>query len=411
MGSSSHSANPNHPNNPAENKSLPVPSAAQIERSEQLLAQIKHLIEQNDGWLAFDQYMNAALYTSDLGYYANELSPFSMWAEQGDFITAPLLSPLFGASVAEQALEVFDLMPDASPSILEFGAGTGRLAADILQFFAERQMAVNYSIMELSGSLRAQQRATIHEALAGFEHQHDITWLDALPENFNGVVLGNEVLDAMPVRLIGMRDGVWFERGVAIENHQLVWQDRPTNAQLPMDTDWQQALRLSQSQYLSETHEQQIAFMHSVVQCVQRGVIVMIDYGFPVGEFYHPQRNTGTLMCHIQHTAHDDALYYPGVQDITAHVNFSALTLSDVPDVQVIGYTSQANFLINNGILQQLSQYDEQELRVQANRVQRLLSEAEMGELFKVMAWSKGLDFEADETLQGFVRGDRSDTL
>lgn len=390
---------------------LPTPSAAQIARSEQLTALIQAEIAHNGGWIPFDQYMNAALYTPNLGYYANDLSPFSMWADQGDFITAPLLTPLFGAALAEQALEVFELIkhiqPDAPANILEFGAGTGRLAADMLHHLAERGVAVHYQIMELSATLQAQQRATITEALADIPHQHQFTWLSELPQQFCGLMLGNEVLDAMPVRLIGVDNGQAFERGVAIENHQLIWQERPSDEQLPMPAEWRDALRDSGARYLSETHTQQTAFIESLAQHLHIGVIVMIDYGFPAHEYYHPERNRGTMMCHIQHVAHDEALYYPGVQDLTAHVNFSALVPAENADYQAIGYTSQANFLINNGILDQLAQIEPVQQRVHANRVQRLLSEAEMGELFKVMAWSKGIEFDEDETLQGFVRGDR----
>ncbi len=386
---------------------LPTPSAAQSLRSEALSRLIQQKIADNGGWLSFDAYMNLALYTPELGYYTNDLSPFSMWAEQGDFITAPLLSPLFGACLAEQAMEVFELMPDTPPCILEFGAGTGRLAADIVQHLAQRGIAVEYQIMELSASLRAQQQATIHDALARMPHQHTFTWLDALPEQFSGVMIGNEVLDAMPVRLIGMNQGEWFERGITVEHDQLVWHDRSTDTPLRMDADWQSALRAANGYYLSEIHEQQVAFLCSLEHSLQRGVILMIDYGFPAHEYYHPERNRGTLMCHIQHHAHDDALYYPGVQDLTTHVNFSALLPDEHSALQAIGYTSQANFLLNNGILDLLAQVEPEQQRVHANRVQRLLSEAEMGELFKVMAWSKGLDFSADETLRGFIRGDR----
>ena len=386
---------------------LPTPSAAQSLRSEALSRLIQQKIADNGGWLSFDAYMNLALYTPELGYYTNDLSPFSMWAEQGDFITAPLLSPLFGACLAEQAMEVFELMPDTPPCILEFGAGTGRLAADIVQHLAQRGIAVEYQIMELSASLRAQQQATIHDALARMPHQHTFTWLDALPEQFSGVMIGNEVLDAMPVRLIGMNQGEWFERGITVEHDQLVWHDRSTDTPLRMDADWQSALRAANGYYLSEIHEQQVAFLCSLEHSLQRGVILMIDYGFPAHEYYHPERNRGTLMCHIQHHAHDDALYYPGVQDLTTHVNFSALLPDEHSALQAIGYTSQANFLLNNGILNLLAQVEPEQQRVHANRVQRLLSEAEMGELFKVMAWSKGLDFSADETLRGFIRGDR----
>ena len=390
---------------------LPTPSTAQIARSEQLTALIQAEIARNGGWIPFDQYMNAALYTPNLGYYANELSPFSMWADQGDFITAPLLTPLFGVALAEQALEVFELIkhvqPDAPANILEFGAGTGRLAADILRHLAERGVAVHYQIMELSATLQAQQRATITEALADIPHQHRFTWLSELPQQFCGLMLGNEVLDAMPVRLIGMDNGQAFERGVAVENHQLIWQERPSDEHLPMPAEWRDALRDSGARYLSETHTQQTAFIESLAQHLHIGVIVMIDYGFPSHEYYHPERNRGTMMCHIQHVAHDEALYYPGVQDLTAHVNFSALVPAENAAYQAIGYTSQANFLINNGILDQLAQIEPEQQRVHANRVQRLLSEAEMGELFKAMAWSKGIEFDEDETLQGFVRGDR----
>ena len=387
----------------------PTPSTEQITRSAQLSARIREQIAHNGGWLPFDAYMNAALYTPELGYYTNTLSPFSMWAQDGDFVTAPLLTPLFGACLAEQAIEVFELTGQAN--ILEFGAGTGRLAADILRHLAAQNIAVNYQILELSATLQAQQRSEIETALQGVTHQHTYAWLNALPNDFVGLMFGNEVLDAMPVKLIGMDAGAGFERGVAIENNTLVWQDRPTTDTLPMPIEWQNALAQSQSRYLSETHHQQIAFIDSLSHALKSGVILMIDYGFPAHEYYHPERNTGTMMCHIQHVAHDDALYYPGVQDITAHVNFSALLPASDSDVQAIGYTSQANFLINNGILELLADIEPEQQRIHANRIQRLLSEAEMGELFKVMAWRRGLDFAEDETLQGFCRGDRLERL
>ena len=384
---------------------LPTPSAEQIARSAQLSTRIREHISNNGGWLPFDAYMNAALYTPELGYYTNTLSPFSMWAQDGDFITAPLLTPLFGACLAEQVIEVFELT--GHTNILEFGAGTGRLAADILSHLAKQNIAVNYQILELSATLRAQQRSEIETILQGVTHQHTFTWLDTLPTDFVGLMLGNEVLDAMPVKLIGMNQGAWFERGVAVEGETLVWQERPTTHTLPMPSEWLDALSHSRSRYISETHEQQIAFIDSLSHALKSGVILMIDYGFPVHEYYHPERNTGTLMCHIQHVAHDDALYYVGTQDITAHVNFSALLPSPESGLKVIGYTNQANFLINNGILDLLTAIEPEQQRIHANRVQRLLSEAEMGELFKVMAWSKGLDFAENETLQGFYRGDR----
>lgn len=385
--------------------SLPTPSAAQISRSADLVQHIFQLIDAHQGWLPFDEYMNAALYTPRLGYYSNDGSPFSEFGAKGDFITAPLLSPLFGACVAEQALEVFERI--GSNQMLEIGAGTGQLAADVLTHLAKSGVKAQYYILELSATLRAQQQATLVDV--GF---HNVIWLDALPVDFEGLIVGNEVLDAMPVKLVGMKQGEWFERGVVHENGQLKYADRSTTERLPTSDSWQAALRESGATYLSEMQHQQAAFIKSLALCLKRGVVLMIDYGFPAKEFYHPQRNTGTLMCHIQHVAHDDALYYPGVQDITAHVNFSALKEAGyLEHLFAVGYTNQANFLINTGLLNLLSQIEPEQQRIHANRVSKLLSEAEMGELFKVMAWQKGLDWDQDDALLGFERGDRTDSL
>lgn len=385
--------------------SLPTPSAAQITRSADLVQHIIQLINAHQGWLPFDEYMNAALYTPRLGYYSNDGSPFSEFGAKGDFITAPLLSPLFGACVAEQALEVFERV--GSNQMLEIGAGTGQLAADVLTHLAKSGVKTQYYILELSATLRAQQQATLADV--GF---HNVIWLDALPVDFEGMIVGNEVLDAMPVKLVGMKQGDWFERGVVHENGQLKYADRSTRERLPTSDSWQAALRESGATYLSEMQHQQAAFIKSLALCLKRGVVLMIDYGFPAKEFYHPQRNTGTLMCHIQHVAHDDALYYPGVQDITAHVNFSALKGAGCLDnLLAVGYTNQANFLINTGLLNLLSQIEPEQQRIHANRVSKLLSEAEMGELFKVMAWQKGLGWDEDDALLGFERGDRIDRL
>ena len=382
-------------------KNLPQPSAAQLARSTTLLEHIRALMAQHDGWLPFDAYMSAALYTPSLGYYANEGSPFSAWANEGDFITAPLLSPLFGACIAEQAIEVFERT--GASQILEIGAGTGRLAADVLNHLKQQHIDVTYYILELSATLRAQQQATLADAA------HHVVWLDALPTAFDGLILGNEVLDAMPVKLIGMSQGAWFERGVVWQDGALAYEDRATALKLPTDDDWQHALKDSAASYLSETHDQQIAFMRSLGACLGKGVILMLDYGFPAHEFYHPQRNTGTLMCHIQHVAHADALYHAGVQDLTAHVNFSAL--KNIESLNAIGYTNQANFLINTGLLNQLAAQSDETQRSHANRAHKLISEAEMGELFKVMAWEKGLNLNDDDVLIGFERGDRLHSL
>lgn len=382
---------------------LPTPSTAQIARSNILSTIISQKIAAHGGWLPFDDYMNAALYTPRFGYYTNENSPFSMWAASGDFITAPLLTPLFGACLAHQAIEVFER--SNSFQILEIGAGTGRLAADILAKLNELNIDAQYFILELSANLRAEQQSTITQVTPKIKST--VTWLDTLPYNFDGLIIGNEVLDAIPVKLVGMSNGQWFERGVAQKSGKFTYVDKRTEHRLPMLPEWVEALTNSQGLYLSEIHHQQTAFMHSLKDTLRKGVIIMLDYGFPNHEFYHPQRNTGTLMCHIQHVAHDDALHYPGVQDITAHVNFSAL--KDIPDLTSIGYCNQANFLINNGLLELIAQSSDP--RSSANHALRLISEAEMGELFKVMAWTRGLSFDDGDTLQGFTRGDKLHTL
>jgi SAM-dependent MidA family methyltransferase len=357
--------------------------------SEALQAHIASLIEQNGGWLPFDAFMQAALYTPGLGYYTNGLPKLGDQAGS-DFITAPELSPLFGQCLGSQAAQI--LRATDTNAIYEFGAGSGILALQICEHLSAILCRLErYYIIEISSELRARQQ----ERLKHLRPQ--VQWLDALPEQMNGVVIGNEVLDAIPVKLLARKRSVWYERGVAFERGDFVWQDR-TTALRP-------TLAISgEHDYLTEIHPQQEAFMHSLADCLRLGAAFFIDYGFPEAEYYHPQRHMGTVMTHQQHKSGTNPLSEVGLRDITAHVNFTgtALAAQDA-GLDVLGYTTQGRFLLNCGLLSKA----EQIAQIPRAAVAKLINEHEMGELFKVLCVGKGVDLE----LIGFKEGDRSHTL
>lgn len=403
--------------NAHEPASLPVPAADALAASAELVAHIRQAIVAGGGWLPFDRYMELALYTPGLGYYSGGARKFGRLAEDGsDFVTAPELSPMFARTLARalaQALET-----SGTCQLMEFGAGTGRLAAGILSAFEGLGVSVDsYSIVDLSGELRERQRNTI-EAFGGTLASR-VRWLDALPEHFEGVIVGNEVLDAMPVQLYARTGGIWRARGVGLSETgalrfeargldtpgvQLSKEDAALLAQLDAEID-------PDVDYVAETHGAGAAFTRTVCSMLGRGAAFFIDYGFPRAEYYHPQRIEGTLMCHYRHHAHGDPFLYPGLQDITAHVEFTRIAEAGVETgADLLGYTSQARFLMNAGItdvLSELDPADAAQFLPAANAVQKLMSEAEMGELFKVIAFSRGID----GTLDAFSRGDRSHTL
>lgn len=425
--------------------SLPVPDAAALARSATLRARIAAEISDHGGWLPFSRYMELALYTPGLGYYSGDNVKFGRSPADGsDFITAPELTPLFGQALARpiaQALKMAD-----ADAVLEFGAGSGKLAADLIlalhalsvESAMEAPLCRHYAIVELSGELRARQRDTLVDLLAhagatgpagaapeegdadARQHVRDwvdahVTWIDRLPERFSGVVIGNEVLDAMPITLHPLSAGRWHERGVALDGTQLVQQDRPSAAPAalapPLRALFEQVGRGGQD-YLVETHGAASAFVATVCTMLEKGAAIFIDYGFPAHEYFHPQRGAGTVMCHYRHQAHTDPLLYPGLQDITAHVDFSAMAQAGLDaGADILGYMSQGRFLINCGIADLLAKQASPEKPAQylpkANAMQKLLSEAEMGELFKVIGFSRGLEDIPD----AFLTGDRSWTL
>ena len=358
-----------------------------------LLPVLRQAIAEADGWLPFDRFMALALYQPGLGYYANASRKFGVMPASGsDFVTAPELTPLFGRALAAQVAQA--LTASGSTQVMEFGAGSGALAEALLDALGETVMS--YQIVDLSGVLRQRQQAR----LARFGSR--VRWLDTLPEVFDGVVLGNEVLDAMPVQLLHFDGARWFERGVALHGEGLAFADRPTALRPPLDAPSTHFVPGT----TTEIHAQAEAFMRTLAAMLRRGLALFIDYGFPAAEYYLPQRHGGTLMCHRAHRADGNPLVDVGAKDITAHVNFSGMALAAQDSgLAVLGYTSQAHFLINCGLMALLEQAP---LAARAT-AQRLLNEHEMGELFKVMACGRGLppDFEA----LGFVRGDRTHRL
>jgi SAM-dependent MidA family methyltransferase len=349
---------------------------------------IQQRIVEGGGWMGFDQFMAAALYTPGLGYYANDTRKFGSLPSGGsDFVTAPEMTPLFGQALAAQLAQALEAT--GTHEVWEFGAGSGALALQLLSALGERVRS--YTIVDLSQSLQARQR----ETLSAFGDR--VRWASTLPQAMSGVVVGNEVLDAMPVRLLARVKGQWHERGVALHRGALAWADRPTDLRPPVDIE-------GQHDYLTEIHPQAEGFVRSLADRLQRGAVFLLDYGFGESEYYHPQRHMGTVMCHQAHRSDDNPLDAPGLKDMTAHVNFTGIALAaQEAGLDVLGYTTQAHFLMNCGLLDLMPPDD---LR-QRTQVLRLINEHEMGEFFKVIALGRGADWAP----LGFTRGDRTNRL
>ncbi|KNH07921.1 hypothetical protein BRCH_03217 [Candidatus Burkholderia brachyanthoides] len=399
--------------NARKTDSLPTPGAEALAQSETLTDLIRERIVAAGSWLPFDRYMDLALYAPGLGYYGGGATKFGRRAEDGsDFVTAPELSPLFATTLARPIAQA--LRDSGTRHLMEFGAGTGKLAAGLLNALHDLGVEFGtYSIVDLSGKLRVRQRETIEKLAPVLAHK--VEWLDALPDAFEGVVIGNEVLDAIPVRLVVRKLGAWHERGVVWLDGRFAFDDRTAALDVQVeliDTAIDEANdEESFAEYLTETHEAALGFTKTVCTMLTRGAAFFIDYGFPRREFYHAQRAAGTLMCHYRHRAHVDPFLYPGLQDITAHVEFTGIAEAGTETgADLLGFTSQARFLMNAGITDVLDELDPSDVKQflpTANAVQKLLSEAEMGELFKVIAFSRGIE----GTLEAFSSGDRSHTL
>ncbi|MDR5814776.1 class I SAM-dependent methyltransferase [Caballeronia sp. LZ033] len=398
--------------NARQSDSLPAPGADALAQSEALTGLIRERIAAAGGWLPFDRYMDLVLYAPGLGYYSGGAMKFGRrWEDGSDFVTAPELSPLFATTLARPVAQA--LQQSGTRQLMEFGAGTGKLAAGLMSALAQLDVPFDsYAIVDLSGELRARQRETIERDAPALAAK--VQWLDSLPDSFEGVVIGNEVLDAMPVRLVARKLGAWHERGVVLLDDRLAFDDRPItpDAQVELiDAAIDDANDEPFAEYVTETHEAALGFTKTVCTMLVRGAAFFIDYGFPRREFYHAQRAGGTLMCHYRHRAHPDPFLYPGLQDITAHVEFTGIAEAGVETgADLLGFTSQARFLLNAGVTDVLGELDPSDVRrflPAANAVQKLLSEAEMGELFKVIAFSRGIS----GTLDAFATGDRTHTL
>lgn len=391
-------------NRPPMAPSLPNPSHSDPAQGlhTALLAHIRARIAQSNGWLGFDEFMAQALYAPGLGYYSNGTTklgqmPQGLKDAQGtalgagsDFVTAPELSPLFGRALARQVAQA--LQHSGTDEVWEFGAGTGALALQIIEALKDMGVALRrYCIVDLSGDLKARQQSLLAP------HAPLVQWVDRLPDTLRGVVVGNEVLDAMPVKLLARTDGVWHERGVVWAHDKLDWQDRPTELRPPLEVE-------GDHDYLTEIHTQGEAFVRTLGATLQSGAIFLLDYGYPESEYYHPQRHMGTVMCHRAHRADPDPLDAVGLKDITAHVNFTGMAVAaQDAGLEVLGYTAQANFLMNCGLVHDMQAAD-LPARVAA---QKLLMEHEMGELFKVIGLTAGDWWQA----MGFVQGDRTHRL
>jgi len=341
-------------------------------------------ISEHGGWISFARYMELALHAPGLGYYAIGAD---VLGAHGDFVTAPELGSLFGRTLARQLKDL------RQNRILELGAGSGALAETLL-----KELSCEYFILETSAALRERQRERLGSR---------VQFIERLPGRWRGVVLANEVADALPVHVVGWTGQGIVERGVGVMDKQLAWSERPATGQL---LDAARSIEVPLP-YVSEIGLAARAWLRTLCERLEQGLILVIDYGFPRGEYYHAQRSSGTLMCHYRHQAHADPFLRPGEEDITAHVDFSALAAAArETGAAVLGYATQAQFLVNCGITDVLAEANaENALHYApiAAQAQKLLSPAEMGELFKVLAVGR----DVDRQLLGFSRGDRSDAL
>lgn len=384
---------------------LPQPSADALDQSNRLVDAIRGAIADAGGWIPFSRYMELALYAPGLGYYSGGAHKFG---PGGDFITAPELTPLFGQALANQVAQV---LRASMPHVLEAGAGTGLLAADLLLELERLDcLPETYAILELSGELRERQFDTLAQKVPHLAGR--VRWLDRLPERFAGALVANELLDVLPVHLVATRDGALFERGVTVDAAgALSWADVPAEGAVLAAARELELPAVAGAEYVTELNLAARAWVAEWAARLDTGALLLIDYGYPRAEYYLPSRSSGTLLCYYRHHAHGDPFRWPGLNDITAFVDFTAVADAAFDaGLDVLGYTTQAQFLFNCGVLECLGRRGPQEsadyIRA-ARAVQRLTAPQEMGELFKVLALGRGMG----EPLLGFARGDRLHAL
>lgn len=399
---------------------LKEPAAEAQLHSKQLSEHLRRYIAEHNGWIGFDQFMQQALYAPGLGYYSAEVPKFGA---DGDFITAPLMGDVTARCLAKQCVEV--LAEIGRGDILEFGAGTGQLAADILlEMEALGQLPTRYLVVETSAQLKARQRETITTLCPALCER--VEWLEQLPtrsddtrsdgNQFNGIIIANEVLDAMPSLRFEMdANGQALALGVSMDENDTEHEFRWSLSTEPLPKPLQARLAdyALESGYQSEIGLRGEAWVRSLGDILDRGVVLLIDYGFPRREFYHAERRGGTLMCHYQHVAHDNPFFYPGLQDISVHIDFTAIAqAAQDAELQLAGYTTQGAFLLSLGALnllaeQQTQTSDKNLSLLLSKQIQTLTMPYEMGELFKVIAFSRNYE----QPLSGFSMKDRSNSL
>lgn len=384
---------------------LPMPDDDALALSTVLLEKITAAIAAAGGSLPFWQYMNMTLYEPGLGYYSAGCHKLGA---EGDFVTAPEISPLFSRTLARAIQPVLAAVSDCE--ILEVGAGSGVMAAEILaQLAVDNALPEKYTILELSAELRQRQQQTIAERVP--ELATGVHWCDSLPQNFNGVILANELLDALPVQRFVIEAGEARELCVGLKEGGFIWQTRRGNERL---THRVQQIEEQNASSFAEGYVSEILFVaedwiKAAAESLRSGMMLLLDYGQSRSTYYHAQRDSGTLSCHYRHRMHDDPFYYPGLQDITAHVDFTAIADAALEaGLDVAGYTTQAHFLLGSGITDWLGKETDPLFQLEySSQIKKLTLPQEMGETFKVM----GLTKNCDTHLPGFIVQDMRDRL
>ena len=390
-------------NPPGDATGLPLPDTQALQHSERLRLSIRHEIERHAGHIGFDRFMHMALYEPGLGYYSAGASKFG---GQGDFVTAPEISPLFSFCLARQCRQILQNL--AQGIILELGAGSGRMACDILLELKRSDcLPARYLILETSADLRQRQQRLLQQSLPDYFDR--IEWLERLPDKpLTGVILANEVLDALPFHRVVIRDGQLNELHVSCRDETFDWTE--VAAQPRLDAHWQDIQHGLQYEwqegYMTEINTAVAPWITSLAELLQQGAMLLIDYGYTRKEYFHPQRADGTLLCHYRHRVHTDPFIYPGLQDITASVEFTAVAeAATAAGLALAGFTTQAFFLIACGleeILASCGEQDQSKSMELANQVKLLTLPGEMGERFKVI----GLTRDLEPGLMGFSLSD-----
>jgi SAM-dependent MidA family methyltransferase len=386
------------------------PSIEEASHSQTLARLIQKEIQAQNGQISFAKYMEMALYTPGLGYYAAGKNKLG---SKGDFTTAPEISPLFGATIVQTILPIIEHLQSLNEpiKILEFGAGTGALAEALLTELHRQNIEVDsYDILDLSADLIERQQSRLAESFPM------VTWINQLPKNFTGIILANEVLDAMPIELITYQNQGWVFKDVTLAKESTedaisfrhCLGKEVSQAMLPECLNQQSF----ENGYTTEINVNAKAWINSISEILDAGILLIIDYGFPEHEYYHQQRNQGTVMGHYAHHAIQDPFFYPGLCDLTAHVDWTSIANTGInADLSLLGFTSQASYLLDAGIgsllMEKVDPSNSAEFMPHSNAIQKLLSEAEMGELFKVICFGKGVPFEEGD-LPGFRSRPRS---